>query len=257
MLLHCPWKLYLRSGNTHSLWKSVRKRGGEGREQRYDQECFFSRCVAYAAGEYSSQTQSGQAYSIIEPVYLVVIMSGSASLEHSGPGSESVGRVIFRYAMAETETGEVLAGTISATFVELGRFDRSEEECRTMLDRWLYVLKHMKRMDSLPAAFRCGVFERLFQAVEITKFDREEMDAYDRAVFAEMDRQNILQTARNEGIAYGREAGIAEGLAEGLQKGIDMEKKSIAGTMKTMGIDSEIIARSTGLTIEQIRELGR
>ena len=54
-----------------------------------------------------------------------------------------------------------------------------------------------------------------------------------------------------EGLAKGREEGLAEGRAEGeMNKGLE-----IARQMKAEGLPLEMIARCTGLSMEQIKDL--
>ena len=64
-------------------------------------------------------------------------------------------------------------------------------------------------------------------------------------------REEGLVKGREEGLVKGREEGRAEGLAEGeLSKGLE-----IARQMKAEGLPVEMIARCTGLSIEQIEDL--
>ena len=65
------------------------------------------------------------------------------------------------------------------------------------------------------------------------------------------DRYSVMETAKNEGIAEGR----AEGEAIGIQKGALQEKTSIAMQMKKDGMPIEMIAKYSGLSIEQIKEI--
>ena len=61
-------------------------------------------------------------------------------------------------------------------------------------------------------------------------------------------RAEGLAKGRAEGLAKGREEGLAEGRAEGeMNKGLE-----IARQMKVEGLPVEMIARCTGLSIEQI-----
>ena len=61
-------------------------------------------------------------------------------------------------------------------------------------------------------------------------------------------RAEGLAKGREEGLAEGREVGLAEGRAEGeMNKGLE-----VARQMKAEGLPVEMIARCTGLSIEQI-----
>jgi hypothetical protein len=46
--------------------------------------------------------------------------------------------------------------------IELRNFVKTDTELETDLDKWLYVLKNMSRMDKIPACFRKPIFEKLF-----------------------------------------------------------------------------------------------
>ena len=81
--------------------------------------------------------------------------------------------------------------------------------------------------------------------------DAAERAAYDRHVDAIMIQNDVLGTAKFEGLVEGRAEGIKEGLEEGKVKGI-ME---VARNLKRMGTPLDVIVRSTGLTIEDIEQL--
>lgn len=64
-------------------------------------------------------------------------------------------------------------------------------------------------------------------------------------------REEGLAKGREEGLLRGREEGLAEGRAEGeMNKGLE-----IARQMKAEGLPLEMIARCTGLSMEQIKDL--
>ena len=70
-------------------------------------------------------------------------------------------------------------------------------------------------------------------------------------MMSERDYDNIIYTARTEGIAEGRAEGRAEGEAKGLIEG----KTEVARTMKTKGLEIRLISEMTGLSEEEIRGL--
>jgi predicted transposase/invertase (TIGR01784 family) len=65
------------------------------------------------------------------------------------------------------------------------------------------------------------------------------------------DIRIMKEDARAEGLAEGK----AEGLAEGKAKGLAADKLEIAGRMKKDGVSAEIIAKYTGLSLEDIGKL--
>ena len=58
-----------------------------------------------------------------------------------------------------------------------------------------------------------------------------------------------------EGLEKGRVKGRAEGLEEGLAKGREKERKAIAINFLQLGTPCEIVAKATGLSLEEVTKL--
>jgi predicted transposase/invertase (TIGR01784 family) len=56
-------------------------------------------------------------------------------------------------------------------------------------------------------------------------------------------------------IDYAREEGHEEGLTEGMEKGLEQGKIETARNLKSLGVSTDIIIKSTGLSPEEIAEL--
>lgn len=52
-------------------------------------------------------------------------------------------------------------------FVEVAKFDKSEDELETDLDKWLYLLKNMSTWLERPEALRDRVFGRLLEVRQL------------------------------------------------------------------------------------------
>ena len=107
----------------------------------------------------------------------------------------------------------------------------------------------------------------------------KEKRIYEHHLADQMIENDILDTARIEGLALGREEGraegreegraegreegrvegraegLAEGLAEGREKGLAEGLLQVAKSMKQMGLPIETITQATGLPAEEIRKL--
>ncbi len=92
---------------------------------------------------------------------------------------------------------------------------------------------------------------------------KEEQVAYEASLKAYRDSYAIATTERRlgfaegeaKGRAEGRAEGEAKGIAKGLAKGKYKEKIENARNFKLLGVDPAIIAKGTGLTIEEIEKL--
>ena len=95
----------------------------------------------------------------------------------------------------------------------------------------------------------------------------QERRVYDEHLNAVMIQNDVLSSAKLEGLQEGKQIGIAEGkqigiqmgIAEGKQLGIEEgkqhERLKNAANMKKLGIAPELIAQATGLTLKEIEKL--
>ena len=136
----------------------------------------------------------------------------------------------------------------------------------------MYSLKRVGTLDRIPDELKSEMFERLFRACEIARFDKEQKLKYESDMITERDEKNIINTAirlgkdlwfaegKTEGLAEGKATGKAEGLAEGEAKGLAEgkakgraeERIAIAGTLKQQGFPAATIAAATGMTESEI-----
>ena len=244
--------------------------------QKYNQKNFFKRCILYSSRVYGMDLSKGDADYDIPPVYLVAILAGEC-LNREHPFWDE--RFISEYTFREKVTGDTPDDTIFCTFVELKRFDKKLSECRNIIDKWCYALKYMSRLDKLPKEFQKEVFRRLFEASEIAQFSEDKRIKYEQEMISERDYNNILATAREEGLKMGheegydkglfegREIGREEGLEEGREEGREIgreegrkegreeERLDVARKMKDRGISISEISIITGIDKKLIEEL--
>ena len=124
-------------------------------------------------------------------------------------------------------------------FVEVSKFDKSEDELETDLDKWLYLLKNMSTLLERPAALRDRIFGRLFDVAEYARLDDEERKNYVESMNTARDTYNQIDYALNKGIEIGREKKAYE----------------IARNLLAMKLDIDSISKATGLTKEEVAKL--
>ena len=87
----------------------------------------------------------------------------------------------------------------------------------------------------------------------------KERQAYDEHLSAIMIQNDVLDSAKLEGLIEGRMEGLLEGKIEGIQEGLEKgEKKKqveIARNLKKMDLPTETIVRATGLSVEEIEQI--
>ena len=149
--------------------------------------------------------------------------------------------------LCDTTTHSVFYDKLEFIFVEVTKFNKTEDELVTLYDKWLYALKNLAQLTERPAALRDKIFDRLFQVAEIAKFTPLELKEYEDSLKVYRDLKNSLDHAEEKGYVKGHEEGRAEGRAEGI---VMTAKK-----LKSMGLETVVIQQATGLTAGEIEAL--
>ena len=133
--------------------------------------------------------------------------------------------------------------------------DRFNEVARTPIEEWMAYLKDgaIREDTTVPGLQEA---RRKLEYMSMTDEERREYRDYMVSVHAAKD---AIETAKEEGRAEGREEGREEGRAEGREEGRTEgeQTKAIdtARKMKADGMPTELIAKYSGLTAEEIERL--
>ena len=156
-------------------------------------------------------------------------------------------RIEHRYWLREGTTGETMTDKLKFVFVEVAKFDKSEDELTTDLDKWLYMLKNLSRLLDRPAALRDKIFKRFFDAAEFASLDDEDKKKYISNMQTARDTYNQLE--------YAKKKGREEGRMEGREEGIEKRSREIAINMLNNGIPVQTISTCTGLSEEEVAKI--
>ena len=155
-------------------------------------------------------------------------------------------------------------------YLQLPYFEKSAEACENNFDRWIYLLKHMETIVKLPWPEKNPVFQRLAEISDLGSLSREERMKYDEAIRKYRDTLCVMQSQLDEGIQIGRDQGIQIGRGQGIQIGIEKGRQqtlaeaqmqiqqnlaSVARNLKAQHVPLDVIASSTGLSIQEIENL--
>ena len=140
-------------------------------------------------------------------------------------------------------------------YLSLPFFDKSEEECETGFEKWIYVLKYMEVLERLPLAEQKKMLDHLAKLPDVRFLSSEEREKYDESIKAVDDYYSGLYGSYVEGEKKGMAKGIAKGIAKGMAKGIAKEKIDTAYRLLSMGMSWSQIMQATGLTEEELKPL--
>lgn len=200
--------------------------------QKAKQNFFKDRAVYYSSFPIQDQAKRGNWDFSLDPVYTVGILDFVFD-DHKQDEE------LLHIIELKNQRCEVFYDKLKFIYIELPKFKKTESELVTHFDKWLYVFRHLAYLQDRPAALQEKVFERLFEIAEIAKFTSNELETYQESLKYYWDLNNVVNTAKGEGIE------------EGIEKG----KLEIAKNMKREGFPVDQIALLTGLSKEEIEQL--
>ena len=199
------------------------------------QTYFKDRSLFYSTFPIREQAPKGSDWNFcLKKVYVVALLNYKMS-DEAFDSSDTIHTI----ALMDTKTNKVFNTKLMFKYVEVGRFDKTDEELTSLSDKWMYVLKNLSRLDNRPAALREKIFSKLFAAASVARFTPTELREYEDSLKAYRDIKNSLDTAKEEGREEGRE-----------QRNIEIAKKMLAA-----GMHIDIIINMTDLSKDEIEKL--
>jgi predicted transposase/invertase (TIGR01784 family) len=207
--------------------------------QKTKQKYFKDRTLYYSTFPIQEQAIVGKDWDFeLKSIYTIAILDFVFDEDKDQPEK-------FRYdvKLSDIETGKVFYDKLTFVYLEMPKFDKQENELKTRFDKWLFVLKNLNRLDSIPIKLKENIFLKLFEIAEVARLNKQEFKEYQESLNTYRDIKNSVDTAREEGIAKG----MAKGKTEG--------KMEVAKNALKEGIPIKTIAKMTGLSEEEIEAL--
>ncbi len=207
--------------------------------QRADQEFFKDRSLYYSTFAIREQAPKGKDWDYeLEDVYTIGVLNFTFPDDEYPADS-------YRHEvkLKDVDDNHVFYDKLTLIYLEMPKFNKTEDELETMLDKWMFVLRNLSRLLERPKALQDRVFKKLFDQAEIAQYSPEERREYEASIKNYWDYYSTMKTA----VKKGREEGRAEGRAE--------ERRENAHKMKEDNMPTALIAKYTGLTEEEIEKL--
>ena len=244
--------------------------------QKAKQLYFRERSLYYATFAIQEQAVVGEWNFKINSVYTISLMDFVFDDTHKK-------QYIHDVQLIETKTGKVFNDKLRFIYIEMPKFSKEEKNIKTHLEKWMYVLKNLSKLEEMPPKVKERVFEKLFSSAEIANYSKQEREAYIQSQKYANDWKNVLETTLQEGLEKGIEMGIEQGIQQGIEKGIEqgiqqgiekgieqgiekgLEEGKKKGKMEALkelaiksikkGFDDATVADITGLDITEIVKL--
>ncbi len=217
--------------------------------QSRSQLFFRDRILYYLSRAIAGQGMKGDEWNYkLTPIYGIYWMN--FSLNEDGHVIDDVSL----YSKAQLKDGinaKPFTDKVRAITIDMHSFNKLPSNCETTLDQWIYNIKNMDNMTTMPFKEKNNVFAHLETLSDYYAMDPEDRKVYDAALRRSRDYYATLESAKVEGLAEGREVGRAEGREVGIKEANIKNAKK----MKSKGFSAEDIADITGLSVDDIEKL--
>ena len=230
-------------------------------------ESFKKRVLFNASKAYVAQSESGEAYQLLQPVYALSFVNEPMHIDADG--------YYHHYQLVHQENTDEIIDGLQLVFIDLTKFHPTSITEKKMQVLWLrflteinahtreapvemlenpevsQALKIVEEAAYTPAEMRA--YNKFWDNVSVAKTleyaRRQELEEAQKKI-AEAEAKMEQAKAETEQAKAEMEQVKAEAEAKLKQKDIDVARK-----LKAMGLSSGQIAKATGLTLEQIESL--
>ncbi len=193
-------------------------------------EGFDKRVLYYASKSYSSQIERGDLYEKLNPTFFIGILDFEITQNPD---------YLSRHKIVDIKTGENVISDIEFNFIELPKFNKTENDLQTIIDQWVYFIKNAGNLDVIPDGVVDEGLKNAYEDAAKHNWTKEELDAYDYVLMREQDDRGRITFAIRKAVG----------------KALSEEKESIARNFLKSGISLEIVAQNTGLTLDEVGKL--
>jgi predicted transposase/invertase (TIGR01784 family) len=198
--------------------------------QKTKQTFFKDRALYYSTFPIVKQAIPGNWNYELKAVYTVAILDFVFDEDKN-----ALDKYRYDVMLTDIETHKIFYNKLKFVYLEMPKFNKEIDELETRFEKWMYVLKNLKRLDNIPDKLREKIFEKIFEAAEVAKLSHEEYEQYIESFKTYRDWKNSIDTARDEGKA---------------KRSIEIAKNA-----KTLGLSIEQIQKLTNLTQEEIAKI--
>ena len=187
------------------------------------QQFYKDRSIYYASIPIHEQGLKGAWNFELNAVYVVSIMNFSFSADRLSQDDNVSTTDVNQYyhtrvMLMDTRQKTIFSDKLTLLFLETRKFNKTEDELQTQLDKWMYLLKNISEMMEQPKTIFEPIFVQFMEQAEIARFSPQERRGYDASMMAYRDVQNSMDTARNDGKKDGKKEGKAESVVSLMKK---------------------------------------
>ena len=212
-----------KAGNTYIIEMQISDKNG-----------LDKRIVYYTAKGFVSQLGVGEDYYKLKPVIFIGILNFDYLKGD---------KYLSRHLILDADTQEHKLKDLEFNFIELTKFNKTELELHTMVEKWIYFIKNAKELSVIPSNVADKGLEEAYKEADRHNWSKQELEDYEYASMRETDEKARIMFAEEQAEARGEARGEIEGKIEDVLNCIKL------------GLSNDMIQSITGLSLEEIEKI--
>jgi len=210
--------------------------------QKARQTFFKDRSLFYATFPIQEQSISGGSWNFkLKAVYSISILD--FLLDEKSTNAKFFSKI----KLLDTDSKQVFSNKLTFVYIEMPNFEKLQDDLTNQFEKWLFLLKHLPRLQSLPAKMQEKIFKKVMDVAKLANLKRDERFAYERSLKSYRDLQNVKDTYFEEGEIKGEIKGRIEGKIEG--------KIEAAINARKQGLPLDVIAAFTQISESELSRI--
>jgi len=205
--------------------------------QKARQIHYKDRSLFYATFPLQEQSIAGDWDFQLKAVYSISILDFLLNEK------DNAEKYFHKIKLIDTETYQIFSDKLTFVYLEMPKFKKGSDELLNKFEKWLFLLKHLPRLENLPVKMQEKIFKKVMNVAELSKLNREERAAYEHSLKNYRDLQNVKDTYFQEGILEGEKKGKIEGKIE------------TAINARKQGLPIDVIVAITQLSEEELKKI--
>jgi predicted transposase/invertase (TIGR01784 family) len=123
----------------------------------------------------------------------------------------------------DIDSHHVFSKKLNFVYIEMPKFAKRQEELSNQFEKWLFLLKYLPRLESLPVKMQEKIFKKVMNVAELAKLNQDERAAYEHSLKNYRDLQNVKDTYFEEGEKKGKIEGKIETAINAKKQGLPLD----------------------------------
>ncbi|MDY6802825.1 MAG: Rpn family recombination-promoting nuclease/putative transposase [Cyanobacteriota bacterium] len=216
--------------------------------QALNVEDFEKRVVYNFSKAYSNQLDTGEKYSLLQPVIALTITDFVLF--------KKTKQIINRFTWKEEKELFGYREELKLIFLELPKFNKELSELESLSDKWIYFLKSAPSLEVVPESLeKVSEIDMAFNLANRGKLSKKELDALEKREMFIADRINEIILARREGVEEGIEKGEIKLILRQLKRSLGELSPDIRNQIEQLSVEQLDILGEELLDFNGIEDL--